>query len=210
MLPTVVHGAPFTGVGAAGRSGGDIGCGGVDTKVAQWCSMVNSVLKDPNTCGGKAVAQLKTKQVPKMEEFCPSANAKTDPIEAYVSITLALISVESSGNPKTRGDGGKSKGLMQITPGDNFPDCPKSMNPDDPLQNIKCGTCEAFEPVLKHNVMADGRGASSKGIAKQYGPGRAGHPANKKLKDTAKKACGSSSPPAAPQQQDPAEGVATS
>jgi hypothetical protein len=184
---------PGTGLGAAGASGGDSGCSGVDSKVSQWCPLVKQVLSDPSTCGGKAVAELQNKQIPESDKLCPQLNQGGDKLAAFTAITLALISTESGGNANIAdGDVGKladksatSQGLMQITPGDPFPDCPKGMNSKDPLQNIKCGTCEAFHQVAKDNKMM----GDKKGLSRMYGPARDSNPAHSKLIATANKAC---------------------
>ena len=123
------------------------------------------MLADTNTCAGKAMQKLKNMDVANLDKVCPGA--KMD-IPVATALVLATMKRESDGNPNDVGDGGRSRGLLQTTTGDNFSDC-KSGNQADPTTGLKCGLCEMFEPVSKSGVLY-GKGAT--GLGKQFGPWR--------------------------------------
>lgn len=178
---------PGSGLAAAGKTSAGGGCEGTDPGVAKWCPMIREILNDKNSCGGKVAAELASKQIPNADQMCPELNTNSNKVEVLAALAGSLMKYESHGDPNTKGDNGKSLGLLQITPGDDFEPCPKSMDPFDPKQNLECGLCEAFEPVIKANTLI----GEKKGISQQFGPARDTHKEHPALLETARQACAS-------------------
>jgi hypothetical protein len=117
-----------------------------------------------------------------IEQFCP-AYAKSDADDRaafWVGLFSALAKHESTWNPAAKGEGGKYRGLLQITPATARAYGCDSRNLYDAETNLSCAVNIAAVQVARGQVVAGGPGRWG-GVAADWGPMRN----RKKLADIA-------------------------
>jgi len=117
-----------------------------------------------------------------IDTFCPAyAKADDDDRAAFwVGLFSALAKHESTWNPGARGEGGKYRGLLQITPATARAYGCDARNLYDAETNLSCAVNIAARQVERGQVVAGGPGQWA-GVAADWGPMRS----RKKLADIA-------------------------
>lgn len=145
-----------------------------------YCDILTEIVNNPNTCAGKIVDELvsEQRQVGQMGNYCSTYSSMVNQgagKDFYVQILAAMATVESDWNPNTAGDGGRSRGLLQVSVGDDYSDCAQmtSRNITNPRVNLLCGACEAMVNLKRDGTIGTvtSRGAPL-GMARSYGPFR--------------------------------------
>lgn len=163
-----------------------------------YCDMIYNQLKDP--CTGAFVDQLASQDTEDMEDFCPGfGGAKSDKEKVRIMLmnfVASVVTTESHWNPKETGDGGKSKGMLQLTKKtDQRHGCACGQLQDEfnAKQNLACGTQMIVSFMAKDKTVGKGKGdRGSKGAAKSFGPFRDGRKEREAIKGRISKWCSES------------------
>jgi hypothetical protein len=125
-----------------------------------------------------------------MESFCPGwSTVKGDPEKRalmLMNMVAAVVKTESGWNNLSIGDGGKSKGMLQLTASTDRKHgchCTNLTNELDARQNLMCGTHMIVSFMAKDRTVGrgtgehcggDAGGCGAQGIARSFGPFRDG------------------------------------
>lgn len=153
-----------------------------------YCDLIyNTIARD--SCTSAFTDKLAAAPLEGIEEFCPQFNSfKADKQKLalfLMNFVAAIVTQESSWNEKESGDGGKSKGLLQLTRASDQSkgcSCQKLNDEFNPAENLACGTHMIIKYMAEDHVVGKGSGDSgARGIARSFGPFRDGRPERKKI-----------------------------
>lgn len=152
---------------------------------SNYCTMLKGILDDPKSCAHQEIANLtdasssasgQAPSIDGMGQFCANYSSLDSGTDFYYQLLSVMVYTESRWSPKATGDGGRSKGLLQIslTDAGSYSDCKNltAKNIFDPYTNLKCGSCIAMKNLARDRSMGSGHAGtrSSKGLARYFGP----------------------------------------
>jgi hypothetical protein len=139
-----------------------------------------------------------------MNEFCPGwekFRRSRDARAAFLmNFVAAIVKTESSWNTNTAGDGGKSKGLLQLTVASDRKygcacnDLQNDADLHNPIKNLKCGTRMILWHMASDSTVGRGDASNPLGIARSFGPFRNGRGEREDIKRRVKDWCDKSYP----------------
>jgi hypothetical protein len=143
-----------------------------------YCNLLRGIIDDPKSCAHQAISQLASSDssIDGIGQFCSDYSALDSATDFYYQLLSAMAYTESGWKNSSSGDGGKSKGIFQISESDaaNYSDCKglNSKNIRDAYTNMKCGSCIAMTLLLKDREMGSGsvKKGNARGIARYFGP----------------------------------------
>lgn len=145
------------------------------------CQVITNIItRDP--CTAPLADSLASGTIEDMEEFCPGWNQLKGDREKrgrmLTALVAAIVKTESSWRPDTRGDGGNSRGLLQLTRATDQGkgcSCGRLQNEFDIRQNLECGTHMIISYMARDRTVGRGTGErGARGIARSFGPFRDG------------------------------------
>lgn len=145
------------------------------------CQVIEDTITKGCT-GDRYFNQIAQGHIRGMDEFCPGwsqLKGDTDKrAKMLTALVAAIVKTESSWRTDTRGDGGKSRGLLQLTASTDSGKgcaCGNLRNEFDIKQNLECGTHMIIKYLAEDRVVGSGTtDHDARGIARSFGPFRDG------------------------------------
>ncbi len=143
------------------------------------CQVISDTIRD--SCTGPQADSLASGNLEGMEEFCPGwdrlkVNEDTRN-RVLTALVAATVRTESSWRNDTAGDGGTSKGLLQLTVASDQSkgcSCSQLTNEFNMGQNLRCGTHMIISYMAQDRTVGRGGQGTARGIARSFGPYRDG------------------------------------
>jgi hypothetical protein len=165
------------------------GGNGLDTGDLSLCDVIyNTITQD--SCTAAFADQLGKQEPSDMEEFCPGFSTVKDNREkramVLMNLIAAVVKTESGWKNNSTGDGGKSRGLLQLTASSDSAhgcSCKNLHNEFNATQNLQCGTHMIVSFMARDHTVGrgsgehcggDASGCGAQGIARSFGPFRDG------------------------------------
>lgn len=145
------------------------------------CQVIANTIEN-DSCTSQFTDVLARENIEDMEQFCPGwTQMRGDPVKRTAMLTglvAAIVRTESGWRNGATGDGGKSKGMLQLTTATDRRhgcSCGQLSDEHNMGQNLRCGTHMIISFMARDKTVGRGTGDyGARGIARSFGPFRDG------------------------------------